>query len=690
MQGTKTEKTESSELESSTLLMHLNDMSVNKHALLQFQSDIASFVNAFSQKKIQAISPKWIESLQYFERNNKLLVAIKLASRPATGEIPAFQRKFIELAGTQVEFAYSAGRRLQDSKIKVAEPVPLKSELTDKISKSLPENMQLTNLWIYSPKVGNKSHPILLCQIMSDERQDSLLRSWQEKFEEEHEIDILIKRDWVKPALERMLSKFLGHDNELIQASDLPAIKKLKKHFFGSNKNFKVRAYDKYLNEENLKDFTSDEYLWVTPDDPETQDREDQFCAKRLATGEIEIYISVIDPSIHVKPNNREEKYAAKIGQTHYMRGGHLATLPGSIPYYHASFLPDKERRAIVLRYTFDENARGLIKKPEFFWANTISQGNVAPALISDILQGNISANNMRSMLKQSATYETAIRVRGSLFLLTECLPALKAHIRGQGSLANPQINMRRLKASGLGGDLVTTAMIAIKSELAKYLHGSGVKFIASNQHYPDQQYLNDLSETLKNKGINLIGNEFTNEFSFKELLQYLDRQKEYALFNEIISKYLLKTTLSIKSTGFQALSVPHYLNIKPREYDGLINNMIAVAHLAGNPPPFSDAEIEKRIHIARKRRRQYDSMGYLYRILSSIERRAKNIGQIYAAEKIGTEGQYTEIKVSSFRHTCLMLSNKSDSVKDGKNLLVRFLGLNYKKLNAYMFEELE
>jgi hypothetical protein len=76
--------------------------------------------------------------------------------------------------------------------------------------------------------------------------------------------------------------------------------------------------------------------------------------------------------------------------------------------------------------------------------------------------------------------------------------------------------------------------------------------------------------------------------FSFKELLQYLDRQKEYALFNEIINKYLLKTTLSIKSTVSRHSTCPHYLNIKPREYDGLINNMIAVAHLAGNPkPPF-------------------------------------------------------------------------------------------------------
>jgi hypothetical protein len=78
-----------------------------------------------------------------------------------------------------------------------------------------------------------------------------------------------------------------------------------------------------------------------------------------------------------------------------------------------------------------------------------------------------------------------------AFFLLTECLPALKAHIRGQGALYLILILIcARIKYSGLGGELVATSMIAIKSELAKYLHESGVKFIASNQHYPDQQYL--------------------------------------------------------------------------------------------------------------------------------------------------------------------------------------------------------
>jgi hypothetical protein len=188
-------------------ILHLNTMPFEKHALKQVQAEITSLIYTYYQNRINKICPNWIESIQYFERPGKLLVSIKLAKRPDRGEIPAFQNRFITLAGTAVEFTYSAGKSLQDERVKVSEPIQKKSDLTEKINNSLPENMQLTKLWIYNPKVADKTHTILLCQIMSDERQDSALRAWQEKFEEENDIDILIKRDWVKPALERMLSQ---------------------------------------------------------------------------------------------------------------------------------------------------------------------------------------------------------------------------------------------------------------------------------------------------------------------------------------------------------------------------------------------------------------------------------------------------------------------------------------------------
>lgn len=620
----------------------VEDINTSKPASL-----VLSTIRHVVKSKLNNLSPDFAKQVNVNTEINPVKIEIILKRKPINSELRLFEEKAKRLAGDDVKFSYVASSELK-RKTKQEKEISSSELIKHRISLSLPKKFELINHWIIGIPLKKGSHKFILCSIQSEKRDDPDLEKWRTNFEDEHGIQVIIRHNWSKAALKKLLKDFSGGETLLTNKS-LTAIHGTKKLLFGKkHKSNSKPITPEWVNLSSLLDMTN--LPFITLDAQNVKDREDAVHCEYNQNGDIDCYLAISESSKMISPESACLKTARKLYSNIYYRSGVRTIIPKDIAFYFSSLLPDQTRRAFVRKYTFDGQNKTL-KNSKLFWANIKTSCNIPPDLINDCINENISIEHFTKKEKDSPVNEEVLK---SLSLLSEIQPALKQKIkRGKkGKVFKPI--MTRFKDIGSGAKIVSTLMINYYSDMAEFFEENKIPYIAKNQSYPNKEFIDLFRNKLLNLEIQTKEEDFQDGFKLFGLIEELNRKGLYRFSDLLVDKYLLKTTYSSKSLGFAAFNGLPYMDFKSRTFPGLINSMNLVAFFSKIPFPFDEKKIEKEVKAANKGRSTHKYFRYIGGMLNGIEYILQHCQEIYKAEVIEKNGSQVKLAIPNFFTNCV------------------------------------
>lgn len=596
--------------------------------------------------KLNNLVPKFAKHVKADTCSSPIEIEVCLKNRPSGIQIRHFEDQARELAGGDVKFTYVASNELK-KRTKKEKEISSSALIKHRIQLSLPKKFDLINHWIVGIPLKHGSHKFVLCLIQSEKRDEPELEKWRTDFEDQYGMQVIIRHNWSKSALKKLLFDFTNGET-LLTKENLEAIHRTKSLLFGKkHKSNSKPISPEWVNSAKVMDLTH--IPFVTMDAYDVKDREDAVHCEHNQDGDIDCYVAISEASEMISPSSSFLKTARKLYSNIYYKSGVRTIIPKDIAFYFASLIPEQTRRAFVRKYTFDGNDRTL-KGTELYWANIKASCNIPPELISDCINDEIPVDYFT---KKDKDDEVNAKISKSLDLLSEVLPTLKQKIKLGASGKPSKPIMTRFKDIGKGARIVSTLMINYYSDMAVFFEENNIPYICKNQSYPNQEFIDTFRNKLFSVGIHTKDEDFQDGFKLFGLIQELNRKSFYTYSDLLIDKYLLKTTYASTSLGFAAFNGLPYMDFKGRTFPGLINSMNLAAFFSEIPFPFDEAQIEKEVRASNKGRNTHKYFRYIGGMLNVIEYILHHCEEIYKAEISEKNGREVKLSIPNFFTDC-------------------------------------
>ncbi|MCB0336885.1 MAG: RNB domain-containing ribonuclease, partial [Bdellovibrionales bacterium] len=568
-----------------------NNASDVPSALRNSACSIQEILGEIQQKRISEISPDWVESIKIRWGDSRLYADIRLSKKPPAGTVLPFVQQLEQLAGCPVVKNISPGLSLLKESKPKSESISSRDRYQRMMELTLPYGVEISHLRFFQERIGNERVEFLIPHLTGIDDHEEEVERWRAEFSRDYGVDVFPMKDWVPNNLKSKLLQIAYSESKngrILTRQHLGKLRALIDKFHGSvseDLNNYAPPETWKLNLDKLVDLTGSQYPWITLDGVKTQDREDILCARMLPSGQTELYIGLIDPTEHAYPGSLEDTRVQKRGMSLYGKVHTVPTFSSRIAYDLASFLPNKERRAVVAKFTFTSEGKLVAPQPEVLWANVQSLGNIPPEHVYGIVSAEMPLSAIKNFLSSDATIEQASRARNSLYWISQQLAGIK-------SVVSHSSGPQKVKGKGLGHQIVQASMLAFKFTVARYLREKGRDFIANNQGVKDPALARVLETEFNEHGLRFNPLDLESPDGFRKLHQLLNDKKLYRLRNKVLDGRIGKTTFSPINRGKQALRLDSYANFKARMCDGLTNFQVLVACLNDIQAPYNFTEL--------------------------------------------------------------------------------------------------
>jgi exoribonuclease-2 len=339
--------------------------------------------------------------------------------------------------------------------------------------------------------------------------------------------------------------------------------------------------------------------LWSSIDNPNSRDLDQVEWAERLPGGAIRLLVGVADVDTLVKPWTPLDAHAVRSTTSVYTGVATFPMLPELLSTDRTSLNPDEDRAAVVIEMTVDEEGRvengsvyrALLRNHAKLVYETTGpwlEGVTGPPKDVDMLPE--LAEQVRLQDEAAARLAARRRREGALELETaEARPVLSPDGRRVIALEVPPRNRAHL--------LIENLMIAANSVVARFLHERGFAAIERIVRPPERwPRITDLAATFGDSLPALPNAPALSAF-------LLRRRKADPLRFPDLSLAVVKLLGPGEYTlvrpgehrGHFGLAAPAYTHSTApnRRYPDLIIQRLVKAALAGQPPPYSEGDLD-------------------------------------------------------------------------------------------------
>lgn len=346
--------------------------------------------------------------------------------------------------------------------------------------------------------------------------------------------------------------------------------------------------------------------LFITIDAESTRDIDDAFAMEKTQDG-YRLWVAIAEPTLAVKMGSSEDQRARLMGSSVYARDRTVhRMLPVQISEVSCSLVQGNPRRAMVFEIQLNEDLVPTAFTPKvqtITVAHRFSYEQI-PAILSEdrheLHELMVQATTLARLLLQFRRNKGALALYDlSLFLLTD----------EEGNL-----HEYRSTEETVGHILVQELMILTNSQVAQYMVHQDLPAVFRN-HQPKSMApaADELAKTI--------------ETWIKASISTQDTLARFTALAE-------KARYSGEAVGHYGLNLPLYLHATSplRRYADLVNMRQLVAHLAGKPLPYAQAELQQisaEINEATDRRKEERSEGYKQTVAKTASR-AINAGELH------------------------------------------------------------
>lgn len=544
------------------------------------------------------------------------------------------------------------------------------TEALKEIERTLPVGVELHRSYHYVFPLGKqKKLDLLVLKIHCPDELEGKLNSWRSAIAERIDpCSVLVKRvRGTEGILKNLRNTFRG--TSLITSVDLPKIGEMIESLCGKPPAVSAHALDRGIYREDLTAIP-----WIAPDAPGVRDIEDLIHAERKQNGVITFRVAFIDATDEVSARSDLDKYAIRVGSSHYGKRRTISTLPPELAHNRLSFVEGHARPAWVIEGNLIPNVDNVDpskKSMRFTLSYRIRRANV-------VNHRSIDPNN-------TPTWQADSPYSRSLSAAAQAARILR-HLRAAKTTP--------IRVDGAGGPLAAvTAELMIESKrlLTEHL-GARAPMIYRVHQRPSTRVKEQFHRSLNALGIPNHVQDFDNPSQFAGILTSLEDRRDpasQAVLNDMLDTFLLRTLYSTDNSGHFGLRLKGFAEWKPRDASGLTNQLQLDAVWRGEAP-LSLEEVLDRTNLLNKKRWARDEKTYNLRFLEMLEYQLPHEGDVGVGTVTSIDGKPITIDVGGFSRWGVLKNAPTHPALDvGSPVTAKLVGFDLGHAR-FLFEEFE
>lgn len=525
---------------------------------------------------------------------------------------------------------------------------------------SLPGGVVLLNVSRYQISLKKVDCEFVVFKCYVPVEKEQALTHWIEAFEDRHGIDVVIERERNYLGVQPLLKELAGQGS-LLTSQHLPRISGILGSFYGH--------CPEGLGVSNLStgypDMTDIPFIAIDP--PGTVDIEDALYAERLPNGGIRHLVAITDITTMVTPGSPLDRYASKLGASIYGQRKVIPTLGDKVCFNLASFLPEQERMAWISERTIGPD--GSI--------DGIKEPYLARICVRDFLCPQDLATAMTDG--------------------HPCAGVVKALAQAGGSLRQARLNkkpMMRISQQGSVELVVGESMIAANCAIADFLaRHRQCPAIFKVHATPSPDLRERLAQRVSAYGVPVVAEHFEDPLQFVGIIKALQARSFWYqsgtaehnlvvnLLNEIVDRFLMKSSFDLQPAGHHALAVPVYCSIKARTAVGIANQMQVRSCIDASYKMIAREGMDRRIKLANRQSRAYGWKVASLRTFETLEQHLSESCE-YPATIREIKPDSLVLEVPTFKRWGLASRlNGDEPFEVGQVIMVKLLGFDVGKM---------
>lgn len=576
--------------------------------------------------------PDWVKKVQLKRVDTGVRVHLFTSARVESEQLAALREKLADIAGAPIDVVLTVSKSKRSTR---ANGVSLRAEespssnnrnrssatssevIRREMMRTLPKGVQLWKARFY--QLGPADKGLLVSDLrmhVPPEREQELVR-WRRDLEERYKIGVIIQRAQVSAPIARQLLR-ISNGNGLV--TDPQAVQGLMDKIPGRfpKLNGELKRAPRPVDRRDLRDLP-----FFTIDPEGALDLDDALWAEKLPNGNIRMLVAIADVTDFVRPGDRVDRYARRLGRSIYVR---TTTVPMLGPHYShdvASLLPNKDRSAWIVEYQVTPN--GDVTKTDFFRARINSKARFA-------FKEELTDQELLSLNKVDAPFRAVL----------EASNLLRSSRLARGISA-------RLSEEGQRHRLVEEHMIVSSQIIPAKLGECGIRVIHRVMGKPRRVQRRRLLHLVQQAGVSAKMRDFTDPKRFLGVLRKLQRDDKRAIFHRVLTAYLRFASYDVDNRGHEGLGVEAYCKFKGlRDYSGLVNQWQA-ERLTDRSAGVSEEELRRVQHHLNRKQRVYFNMYMQLRFFEDLKEQLSKVGEESVALVQRRRSAHVLIEVDGF-----------------------------------------
>lgn len=537
------------------------------------------------------------------------------------------------------------------------------NQILDEIKRSVPLGVETHRTYHYLIPLEEGVLDLYVMRAYVPAEKETDLKRWELEFEQKHNATLVINRSSVRSNIDQQVKEW-ARGRELLNKTDLAKVEASIQSIFGREPKLEASDYESFSK--TLATLPPRTQMKLYAIDPTTtKDREDLIGAERVRDSrDIKLTVAIIDATSFVAAGDTHDQYAQRIGRSIYGSTMRIPTLGTEAAFTLANFAKDEERPAIMVEMVVDPS--GQIKSTEVSRAKVVNHGSISPDAIDSVIAERSSRGQNLALVKEAARRLRHARTRDHSIIRTE---------NGED-----------------GPDIVAEAMIASKSELARFAISHGANSIFKVHTPPTeelkQHFVNDMAKI----GFQADTSDFDTTAGLARLITRLEEVgslEANRTLTEILDAFLLRSRFDTENLGHYGVGKDAYMDIKPREATGLANQYQIRAALDRNYTPLKLEELNQRADKRNQQKAENDTLEYKLRFMERVKESLALEGQQFSAEVVRIKKGMALVEIPEFSRWGVVPLRKDRNrewLENGDRVRVKICGFNVNEMR-FQFE---
>ncbi|WP_020410130.1 ribonuclease R family protein [Hahella ganghwensis] len=358
-----------------------------------------------------------------------------------------------------------------------------------------------------------------------------------------------------------------------------------------NNARFDEKQAQKVLEEQAKSRTDYRELPFLTIDAATTQDMDDALHATAKDNGGWTLQVAIADPASLIEEGGDIDKYARRLGATHYFPDRIIPMLPPKLANHYCSLLAGEDR--LVLMCTIEISAEGQIESSRIEEAVMNSKAKLSYEDVAAALDSQDNSHEFSAQLATLKAVTDALRQRRQQdCLITPDRPEYRLILDDNKKIASIEP-----KVSNSAHGVVEEAMVAANRCAAAYLaeHCKPALYMAHSGFRAER--IEQIQQIMSEQCPGFDTSSLAEWYGLKTLMHSEEVQQSELPLAAIASRLLARGTLSQKPAPHAGMGLESYTTFTSpiRKYlDLTVHRLIKASLNNGKAPGINDRMVER------------------------------------------------------------------------------------------------